>query len=206
MKYIDFYEQFKDLPFINITDVKTVFPDFDHRRMYEWQKAGYVKKIRRDFYIFSNKKQNEEELCFIGNKLREPSYISLEYALNYYSLIPEAVFLFTYITTKKTALFETKIGNFSYRTVKKSLFFGYILKGNEKSKYKIAGPEKALLDFLYLRTDLKNDNDIKELRINADIYKNIIDTDKLNKYLEIFGSPLLTNKVRLLEQYIQKND
>lgn len=205
MKYIDFIEKFKDYPVISISDVKTVFPDFIHRRIYEWQKDGYIKKIIKGFYVFTNKTLSSEEMYFIGNKLREPSYLSMEYALNYYSLIPEAVFLFTSITTKKTSLFETAIGNFNYQSVKKSLFFGYLLKGQGKLKYKIAEPEKAILDFLYLRSDIKDENDIEELRINSDIFKEIIDQNKLNEYLKVYNSLSLTKKVDLLITYIQKN-
>ncbi len=205
MKYIDFAEKFKDFPVINIADVKTAFTDFNHRRIYEWQKAGYIKKIIRNFYVFTNKSMSSDGVCFIANKLREPSYISMEYALNYYSLIPEAVFLFTSITSKKTAFFETPVGNFNYQSIKKSLFFGYVLKGNEKLKYKIAEPEKAILDFLYLRSDIKNENDIEGLRINADVFREIINQDKLNEYLAVFQSPVLTKKVALLNEYIQKN-
>ena len=146
-----------------------------------------------------------EDICFIGNRLREPSYISMEYALNYYSLIPEAVFLFTSITTKKTTLFETPVGNFNYRSIKNSLFFGYVLKGQGVLKYKIAEPEKAILDFLYLRADIKNGNDIEELRINADVFREIINQDKLNEYLAIFKSSTLSKKIKLLNEYIQKN-
>jgi predicted transcriptional regulator of viral defense system len=206
MKYIDFYEQFKDLPFIDVSDIKTAFPDYEHRRMYEWQKAGYIKKITRGFYVFADKFLNEDEICFVANKLREPSYVSMEYALNHYGLIPEAVFTFTSITTKKTASFETSVGNFSYQSVKKPLFFGYVLTGIEKSKYKIAEPEKALLDFLYLRRDLISENDIEDLRINADIYKEIVDEDKLRQYLAVFGLATLNKKVGLLMEYIKKHD
>lgn len=205
MKYIDFVDKFKDYPVINISDIKTVFPDFSNRRIYEWQKAGYVKKITRGFYVLTNLNMNNVEICFVANKLREPSYISMEYALNYYSLIPEAVFLFTSITTKKTLLFETFIGNFNYQSVKNSLFFGYVLKGPEKLKYKIAEPEKAILDFLYLRSDIKNENDIEELRINVDVFNEIIDQKKLREYLAIFQSATLIKKVALLNKYIQKN-
>jgi len=206
MKYIDFQEQFKNLPFIDINDVKTAFPDFDNRRMNEWQKAGYVKKIIRNFYTFVDKTLTGDELCLIANKLREPSYISLEYALNLYGLIPEAVFVYTSIGTKKTASFETVIGNFSYQSVKKPLFFGYILKGQGSVKYKIAEPEKAILDFLYLRSDIKDENDIESLRINADVYKEIINDDKLGEYLAIFGLSTLDRKVDLLREYIKKHD
>lgn len=206
MKYIDLYEKFKNLPFININDVKTAFPDFDNRRLNEWQKAGYIKKIIRNFHVFADKTLDGQDLCFIANKLREPSYISLEYALNHYSLIPEAVFVYTSITTKKTASFETVIGNFSYQTLKRSLFFGYVLQGQEKAKYQIAEPEKAILDFLYLRTDIKDENDIESLRLNADVYKEIVNEDKLREYLAAFELPILDRKVALLMKYIKKYD
>jgi predicted transcriptional regulator of viral defense system len=206
MNYVDFTEKFRDFPVINIADVKTAFSDFDHRRIYEWQKAGYIKKIIRNYYMFTDKTLNGEEVCFIGNKLREPSYISMEYALNHYSLIPEAVFVFTSVTTRNTASFETVIGNFDYKSIKRSLFFGYILKGREKAKYKIAEPEKAILDFLYSRSDLKSESDIKELRINKDVYKEIINEAKLGEYLAVFESATLSRKISLLNEYIKSND
>jgi predicted transcriptional regulator of viral defense system len=160
----------------------------------------------RGFYVFSGKKFNDDDLCLIANKLREPSYISIEYALQHYSLIPESVFLRTSISTKKTLTIKNKIGNFSYRSIKKNLFFGYILEGQGKSKFKIAEPEKALLDILYLRTDIKNIEDIASLRINPDTYKEKVNNLKLDSYLKIFNSPLLNKKVTLLKQYINNND
>jgi len=205
MKYIDFFDKFKESPVINISDVETVFPDFSNRRLYEWQKAGYIKKITRGFYMFTNSEIDNDKICFVANKLREPSYISMEYALNYYSLIPEAVFLFTSITTKGTASYKTTVGNFNYRSVKSPMFFGYVLKGQGKLKYKIAEPEKAILDFLYLRSDIRNENDIEELRINVDVFNEIIDQNKLNEYLAVFKTATLINKVSLLNKYIQKN-
>ena len=40
MKYIDFYNKFKDYPLICLSDIKNIESDFDHRRLYEWQKKG----------------------------------------------------------------------------------------------------------------------------------------------------------------------
>ncbi|GAH77038.1 unnamed protein product, partial [marine sediment metagenome] len=63
-----------------------------------------------------------------ANLIYQPSYISLHTALSFYNLIPEAVYTTTSITTKKTNLFNTHIGNFSYNTVKKAVFgFGHKL-------------------------------------------------------------------------------
>jgi len=206
MKYIDFLEKFKNFIIIDIENIKIVFPSFNSRRLYEWQKSGKIIKIMRGFYVFSNRKFNDSELCLIANKLREPSYISIEYALGYYSLIPETVFLRTNITTKKTVTIKSVIGNFSYRSIKENLFFGYKMEGQEGSKFKIAEPEKAILDLLYLRLDIKNIDDISSLRINLDVYKEIINDTKLNSYLKIFNNKILNKKVVLLKQYIKNND
>lgn len=203
MKYLDFYNLFKNRPLIDVREVKNIFSDFNSRRFYEWQKKGYIKKLSNLFYIFSNKTINENEKYFISNKLTEPSYVSMESALSIYDLIPETVFLTTCITTRKTKMIQTSIGNFQYRSIKENLFFGYKLVENSGVIYKIAEPEKAILDFLYLRSDIRNDNDIFELRINREIYQEIIDREKLERYLKEFNSNTLTNKINKLTQYVK---
>jgi predicted transcriptional regulator of viral defense system len=203
MKYLDFQNKFKNRPLIDIREVKAVFSDFDTRRFNEWQGKGYIKKLSRLFYVFSDKEINENETRFIANKLLEPSYISLESALRHYNLIPEIVYLNTSITTRKTKLIETPVGNFQYRVVKEKLFFGYKIIGNNNIAFKIAEPEKALLDFLYLRSDIKNENDIFELRLNGETYKKIIDQNKLNNYLKIFNSSTLNKKIKILNKVLE---
>jgi predicted transcriptional regulator of viral defense system len=203
MKYVDFQNSFKNRVLIDAREVKQVFPDFVSRRFYEWQKRGYIKKIASRFYVFADKKINESENNFIANKLFEPSYISLEFALRYYNLIPEVVFLTTSITTRKTKLIKTAIGNFQYRAVKESLFFGYKIIDFNGVAYKISEPEKALLDWLYLRSDLKTANDFLELRINEDDYHKTINQDKLKQYLEIFNSATLNKKIKVLNKTLK---
>lgn len=198
MKYIEFYKKFKEFPIISLKDVKNSFPDFDHRRFYEWQKKGFIKKIINNFYIFSEKEIKEPQINFIANKLREPSYLSLEYALNYYGFIPENVFLKTSVTTKRTIDFSTIIGDFSYQKMKKKLFFGYIIIKKGEISFKIACPEKAVLDFVYLRKDLKKENDFFELRLNKDIFKEKINKEKLFKYLGFFNNKSLEKKINIL--------
>ena len=206
MKYLDLLTKFKDFIVIQQNDIKISFPDFNRRLLYDWQKSNKITKIMRGAYIFSDKKFTENDLNFIANKLREPSYLSLEYALNYYSLIPETVFVRTGITTKKTLKIETVIGNFSYRSIKENLFFGYVMAGKGNSKFKIAELEKALLDFLYLRADIKNMVDIASLRINKERFREIVNEEKLDTYLKKFASPTLSKKIKILKAYIKQND
>ncbi len=203
MKYIDFFNKFKDFLIIDLNNIKTVFPDFNSRRLYEWQKTNKLKKIKNGSYVFSDKNFDESEVNFISNRLREPSYISLEYALSYYGLIPETVFVRTSITTKKTTFVKSVIGNFNYRSIKENLFFGYVMTGRGNSQFKIAEPEKALLDFLYLRADIKNLADIESLRLNKERYIEIISEEKLSTYLEQFKSLTLNRKIKILKDNIK---
>lgn len=204
MKYIEFCNKFKNYPLIRISDIKNAESDFDHRRLYEWQKKGYLEKVANSFYIFTDKNFTDHEVNFIANKLYEPSYLSLEYALNYYSLIPEVVFWRTSVTSKKTKNVISKLGNFSYRKIKKELFFGYKLVEENRISFKIAEPEKAMLDFLYLRSDLNDKDAIEELRINKERYNEIINKEKLNKYLEVFDSKILVEKIKILNNLMLK--
>jgi len=195
MKYIDFQNVFNNRTLIDVREVKNIFPDFESRRFFEWQKKGYIKKITKLFYVFADKKINENEICFIANKLLEPSYLSLEYALRFYNLIPEMVYFITSITTRKTKMIETSVANFQYRSVKENLFFGYKIIEIGGVSYRIAEPEKALLDFLYLRSDINDMNDIEELRINKEVFHEIIDQEKLKKHAEGFNSKVLFQKI-----------
>jgi len=205
MNYVKFQNQFKNYLLIGITDIKSVYPDFDHRRLYEWQKNGYLKKVTNNYYVFADSNLNENNLNFIANKLYSPSYLSLEYALHYYALIPESVFLRTSVTSRKTKQFYTPIGNFSYQKIKNSIFFGYHLIKLNNLSFKIAEPEKAVLDFLYLRDDLKTSDDFFELRFNTDRYKEIINQKKLSQYSKKFDSKKISNKLKILHNVL-KND
>jgi len=195
MRYIDFQNIFSNRTLIDVREVKNIFPDFESRRFYEWQKKGYIKKLSKLFYYFADKNLNDNDLCFIANKLLEPSYLSLEYALRHYNLIPETVYVLTSITTRKTKQIETPVGNFKYHAVKENLFFGYKIIEINGAPYKIAEPEKALLDFLYLRSDIKNEDDIFELRLNEEVFHELINNEKLDQYAERFNSKTLFQKI-----------
>jgi predicted transcriptional regulator of viral defense system len=202
MKYLDFYYQFKTRALIDIREVRGSFPDFESRRFYEWQKRGYLKKLSNLFYVFADNTISESEHYFIANRLVEPSYISTESALRAYNLIPEIVFLTTCVTTRKTKNLETPIGNFQYHSIKENLFFGYKFIDINGIVYKIAEPEKALLDFLYLRSDLRYEDDFIELRLNEEIYRAVINQDKLQQYLAVFNSATLYKKINKLSKVL----
>ncbi|MBI5192923.1 MAG: hypothetical protein HZA08_05715 [Nitrospirae bacterium] len=78
-----------------------------------------------------------------------PSYISLQSALYYHGMISQIPAVTYSVSPARTHVFKTSLGTFSIHHIDPSLFFGYAPVG--KSGIKMAVPEKALIDFLYMR-------------------------------------------------------
>src|SRR3989338_6658324 len=109
MKFLEFKQNLKDFITFNLQDIRKIEPGFDLRRLSEWQRKGYIQKLRRGYYIFSDIALNEEKLFLVANRLYGPSYVSLEMALSFYGLIPEGVYALTSITTRKTEHFKAPV-------------------------------------------------------------------------------------------------
>lgn len=102
----------------------------------------------------------------LAGSIYGPSYISFEYALSFYGLIPEAVYTVTSATfeKKKKKKFETAFGTFSYRDVPSKAFpLGIRLIQEGEYFYRIAEPEKALCDQLYTIAPVGNTKELFRL-------------------------------------------
>ena len=147
MQYIELKKQLSEYAVFSLRDIKKIDVSFYRSRLNEWQNKGYLKKIRRGYYIFADHNLNEAVLFSIANKIYSPSYVSFEMALANYGLIPEAVYGITSATANKTNRFKTKIGEFIYRHLKPELIFGYRLEAAGGAVFKIAAIEQAALYF-----------------------------------------------------------
>lgn len=125
----------------------------------------------------------------------------MESALDYYDIIPEAVYSIQSISTRKTIAFTNKLGTFNYRTIKKDLYFGYHLVKQETTTFRMASREKAILDFLYLRPDINHYQNFEALRWNREELL-LIDDSKLQEYMGLYASPTLTKKLQFLKTYL----
>lgn len=193
--FVLFRDAFREYPVISVKEIQKIFPGFDSKNLVRWQKKGYVTKLRNGFYLLKETKMDEAALFIIANQIYSPSYVSLESALEYHSIIPEAVYRIQSVSTRKTNSFETPIGTFDYHTLKPSLFFGYQLQQKNGIAFKIASKEKAILDFLYLRSDINNLDDMESLRWNKERIKQL-DMRKLKAYLRCFNSVTLNRKIQ----------
>ena len=114
-------------------------------------------KIRNGLYTLRTEIPAEE---LIANRLYTPSYISFEYAMARYNLIPESVYSITSATTKTTREFTVNNLAYTYSHIKNTAYRGYITEKLNRSTILIASPEKALVDYLYfVHLKLKSMND-----------------------------------------------
>jgi|SRR3989339_351831 len=203
MNFITFREKLKDFHIFSTNDIKMIAPAFFSQRLVEWQKKGYIRKIIRNYYVFSGTEADEHLLFLTANKIYKPSYVSFETALAYYGLIPENVYLVTSASTRKTYVFNTPLGKFSYNSLKKSLFFGYKPIRYGKENFLIATAEKALLDYLYINAHIKTMGDIAELRLNRDAARDMVRLPVLDEYSHRFGSKTLEKKTGILKEYFK---
>jgi hypothetical protein len=91
----------------------------------------------------------------------------LHTALSAYGLIPESVAQITSVTSLKTARFANAFGEYSHKSVREDLMFGYeprLLAGGRTAPY--ATREKALLDLLYLYPFYNTTRELAELRLD----------------------------------------
>jgi hypothetical protein len=102
----------------------------------------------------------------LAGSIYGPSYLSFEFALAYHGLIPEATYTFTSATfdKKKKKKYDTPFGTFTYRdvpTAAYSLAVEIVQEGDYT--FKIATPEKALCDELYIKNPVLNQKELLSL-------------------------------------------
>ena len=167
-------------------------------------KKGIPVKIKRGLY--TDDLYNDKEV--IANICYNPSYISFEYALSYYGVIPEFVSTFTSATfgKKNNKIYHMKDSTFDYRSVPDEVFpMGILIMKNSKDiSYKIASKEKALCDLLYSKYPVRS---IKDLKILLFEDMRIDENELLKMNVEFIKeiAPLYhSNSLNVLKKYLNK--
>jgi hypothetical protein len=110
---------------------------------------GEILKIKRGLYVLSREYQTTPvSKSLLANLIYGPSYVSLDFALSYYGLIPEGVFELSSVTPKRAKCYDTPLGRFTYtHSSKPSYGIGIVSEPlPDGSHFLIASPEKALCD------------------------------------------------------------
>jgi len=196
MQFYDFEEKMKNYPVFTASEVKSIF--FNQKNIVTqiafWLKKGYLKKIGHGLYMLAKLKSEIDPMVF-AEKIYNPSYLSLEFALNYYGIIPDIPGTYTSVTSRKTKYFKNQFGNFTYQKIKAEFFTGYEAKNDNNVSFNIATPEKALVDYVYLNKnrikddiyfwkEMRIDEDFKFKKKKLDLYKNLLNDKKVDKLIE----------------------
>ena len=135
------------------------------------------------------------------------SYLSFEYALSHYSLIPEAVYVYTSAThgKRKTKQYHNHFGTYLYRDIPSDVFNqGVDYRIEQGYGYLLASPEKAICDMLYKISPVNNRSELEELlfsdlRIEASELLRL-DMDKMEQLAQMYR----TKNHKLLQACIRR--
>lgn len=160
------------------------------RQLSRWTEAGRLYQLRRGVYALAPPYQRVRPHPFlVANRLVRGSYVSLQAALAHYNLIPEYVPVTTSVTSGRPDRWDTPLGSFEFRHLRRNLLTGYrrIALADGQQAF-VASPEKALLDLLYLEPEADTEEYLSELRLQ---HLDVLDLDELRHQAKAFGKPKL---------------
>jgi hypothetical protein len=158
------------------------------------EKRGLVEHLGKK--IFINRLVPDFSGRELINTLRPESYLSLETVLRDSGISTQSPTLLTCVTPGRPGDFRAKSVSISFRQISKNLFWGFREKQTRYGKYNIAEPEKALLDWVYLRRQ-------EGSTINTDEWDlQRLDRGKLLQYAARFPTPV---KHQIIEAVANSN-
>jgi len=169
---------------------------------------GSLIRVRKGLYVFGERYRRaplSREL--LANLIYGPSYVSLDYALGHYGMIPERVENVTSVTTGESRRFSTPFGVFTYRTLPSRRYApGISWSGEGEARCLMASPEKALVDKVWMDkrfspANMKDFNAylLEDLRLDAKRLASL-DPERLAAIAGAFAS----RKITMLTQYLAR--
>ena len=142
--------QFQAIP-ISHTVLLSCLEDYKNPndKIKQMVKSGELVRLKQGLYVVGDIYRDiKVSQGLLANQIYGPSYVSLDFALSFYGLIPERVYEVTSVTTKMLKSYSTPFGRFTY--IKSPLKFysiGITLETNsDGTSHMIATAEKALCD------------------------------------------------------------
>jgi predicted transcriptional regulator of viral defense system len=173
------------------------------RQLSRWVKSGRIVQLRRGLYVLARPYRKIEPHPFkVANHLVVPSYVSLQSALGFYSLIPEPVPMTVSVTTRRPGRRKTDLGEFAFRHLKVELFSGYTrMDVGYGQKAFVATAEKALIDFIHLHPGSDAPGYLAGLRLqNMDQ----LDLDRLERQAADSSKPKLQRAVAAVRNLAER--
>ena len=132
---------------------------------------GIIVRVKKGLYVFGEAyRRRPATREILANLIYGPSYLSLEYALHYYGLIPERVETLTSVAHGRSRIFNTPIGTFSYRGIPAGAFRTGMdrVDLDDGRSFLIATPEKALADKIVgdRNTGIRTQTELRDYLLN----------------------------------------
>jgi len=118
------------------------------RALLRLSERGLVSRVAEG--VYANKLVRDLVAADFIKVLRPNSYVSLESALSHWGLSTQSPVALTCVTTGKPKEYRVPEFAIRFRTISRNLYWGFVEKQTRYSRYLIAEPEKALLDWVYL--------------------------------------------------------
>ena len=153
MKWEDILRKFERLPLFHSSMLEVFSEDLRQTRVQlsRWARAGKLARIRREWYLIEKPwRAREVPHAYIATRIVQPSYLSLEWALQYHALIPEAVENPTCATTDRPRIIHALGRSFLYHHLRPELLTGFEEVIIDGWAVPVASAEKALFDMIYL--------------------------------------------------------
>lgn len=135
---------------IKDVDLATIYFEDEGKRYAAVNRAlkkGSLIRLRRGLYLIGKRFSRKAASNFeIAHSIYGPSYISFESALFYHKWIPEAVYITTCATSKRSKEFDTTLGLFQFIHVPEQLCYLGVQRVND---FFLADPWKAIADHYY---------------------------------------------------------
>jgi hypothetical protein len=112
-------------------------------------RQGVIIRVKKGLYIFGDKyRRHPYSKELLANLVYGPSYVSLDYALAYYGIIPERAEALTSVSLSRSRRFSTPVGLFIYRQIPARAYEAGMVRveAENDQAFLIASPEKALAD------------------------------------------------------------
>ena len=144
---------------------------------------------------------------YLAAPILSPSYISFDFALSYYGLIPERVVAITSasLQVRKNKTFINDFGRFEYSDIPSEVFSNDICLIEENGyAFKIASKEKALCDSLYKWRVTRSVKELKILlfedkRIGEDEFASL-DFQELSRVAGLYKKKNLELLIKLIKK------
>jgi predicted transcriptional regulator of viral defense system len=179
--------------------VGDVDPAYLRLQLSRWVSEGKLVKLRRGVYTLADPYSTSPVHPYVlANAIEAASYVSCQSALAWYGLIPEHVVSVTSVTSARTGKRVNSQGSFIYRHVQPDLMFGFSDVDVDKNESaRVALPEKALLDLVYLEPHADSVAYLRQLRLQN---MEMMDMDRLFQVAGEMGKPKL---IRACENLVQ---